>query len=157
MSAIRGVGTLALRELAVRSMIPASEVVLPRATVQIVGSQLAKSAASRELVPVATKALGEWGESRLATFLGGQGVKPLKAFKTPFGARYSDRMLNGISYESKAGLNVKLTRQIERQIAKDAYLIKRGRIDGAEWHFWRGAQPKLIQALQNAGIKAVVH
>jgi hypothetical protein len=64
---------------------------------------------------------------------------------------------SGISHESTAGLNVKLTSNIEKQIAKDSYLINAGRIKGAEWHFWRGAQPELIQALQKAGIKAVVH
>jgi hypothetical protein len=114
-------------------------------------------AASTDLVPLATKTLGEWGETRLSSFLGGQGVKPAKPFLTPTGARYADRLLDGISYESKAGLNVKLTSTIERQIAKDAWLIKNGRVDSAEWHFWRGADPKLIQALQNAGIKPVVH
>lgn len=115
------------------------------------------TAASRELVPVATKSLGDWGEARLANHLGGLGVKPASAFKTPFGARFADNMLNGIAYESKAGLNVKLTSSIEKQITKDAWLIRNGRIKGAEWHFWRGADSKLIQALQNAGIKPVVH
>jgi hypothetical protein len=117
----------------------------------------AKGAASTDLVPVATKTLGEWGETRLSSFLGGQGVKPTSPFKTPFGPRYPDRLLDGISHESKAGLNVKLTSSIKRQIAKDTYLINKGFIDGAEWHFWRGAQPELIQALQKAGIKPVVH
>ncbi len=110
---------------------------------------------SRELVPVATASLGEWGETRLSSFLGGQGVKPKSPFSTPYGKRYPDRLLNGISYESKAGLNVGLTSNFE--IAKDPYLINAGRIKGAEWHFWRGAQPELIQALQNAAIKAVIH
>jgi hypothetical protein len=114
-------------------------------------------AASTDLVPVATKTLGEWGETRLSSFLGGQGLKPTKPFLTPAGPRYADRLLDGISYEAKAGLNVKLTSSIEKQITKDAWLINAGRIKGAEWHFWRGAQPELIQALQNAGIKPVVH
>jgi LysM domain len=114
-------------------------------------------AASTDLVPVASKTLGEWGETRLGSFLGGQGIKPSSPFKTPLGNRYPDRLVDGISYESKAGLNVKLTSSIERQIAKDAYLINAGRIKGAEWHFWRGAQPELVQALKNAGITPVVH
>ncbi|WP_182466847.1 hypothetical protein, partial [Sphingomonas gilva] len=120
-------------------------------------AEVAVPTASRELVPLATKSLGEWGETRLANYLGGLGVKPGGAFKTPLGPRYADRVLAGISYESKAGLNVKLTSAINRQIAKDTYLIKTGQIRGAEWHFWRGVQPEVLQALQDAGIKSVVH
>jgi hypothetical protein len=110
-----------------------------------------------DLVPLATKTLGEWGEARLSSLLGGQGIKPSTPFKTPTGVRYPDRLVNRISYESKAGLNVKLTSSIEKQIAKDAYLIESGQIRGAEWHFWRGARPELVQALKDAGIKPVVH
>jgi hypothetical protein len=54
-------------------------------------------------------------------------------------------------------LNVKLTARIEKQIAKDVWLIENDVIKGAEWHFWRGAQPEVIRALQKAGIKSVVH
>ncbi|MGC1469364.1 MAG: hypothetical protein WA793_08280, partial [Sphingorhabdus sp.] len=125
--------------------------------VEVAAESNVARAASTDLVPVASKTLGDWGETRLSSFLLGQGVKPKNPFKTPLGSRFPDRLVDGISYESKAGLNVKLTSSIEKQIAKDAWLIKAGRIDGAEWHFWRGAQPELIQALQNAGIKAVVH
>ena len=121
------------------------------------GASVVTSSASRELVPVATKSLGEWGETRLAQFLGGRGVKPSSPFSTPFGKRYPDQLLDGISYESKAGLNVKLTSSIQTQINKDAFLINKGIIKGAEWHFWRGATPEVLQALQTVGIKGVVH
>jgi hypothetical protein len=139
--------TYATRESAVRAA-----VALEQASTKAIAP-----AASRELVPLATTSLGEWGEVRLAKYLGGLGVKPGGAFKTPLGPRYADRVLDGISYEAKAGFNVKLTSSIEKQIAKDAWLIKAGRIDGAEWHFFRGAEGGLIQALKKAGIKAVVH
>lgn len=112
---------------------------------------------SRDLIPRGAKSLGEWGEARLSNFLGGQGAKPNIPFKTPLGPRLPDRLLDGIAYESKAGLNVKLTSNIQRQIDKDAYLVRNGDIRSAEWHFWRGAQPELIQTLQEAGIIAVVH
>jgi hypothetical protein len=84
-------------------------------------------------------------------------VKPTKSFKTPDGSRYPDYLVDRIAYESKAGLNVKLTPTIERQIAKDAYLIADGVLEGVEWHFWRGVQPELKKALQDAGIEVVVH
>lgn len=44
---------------------------------------VAGASGSGELVPLASKTLGEWGETRLSNFLGGQGVKPSSPFKTP--------------------------------------------------------------------------
>lgn len=110
-----------------------------------------------QLMPLATKSLGDWGEARLADYLGGQGIKPKGAFRTPFGPRFADRVLNGISYESKAGSSVKMSTSIARQIAKDSYLVKSGLIRGAEWHIWRGAEPEVIDALEDAGIDYVLH
>jgi RHS repeat-associated protein len=122
------------------------------------GANVAKAAATggRELVPVGAAPLGAWGEARLGQIVAG-GVKPRSPYSTPAGKRYLDRLLDGIGYESKAGLNVGLNSTIEKQIAKDAFLIENNLLKGAEWHFWRGAQPELLQSLQNAGIKTVVH
>ena len=123
----------------------------------LLGEPGAAASESRALVPVGAKPLGEWGETRLANFLDGQGLKPNKPFITPLGPRYPDRLLNGVSYESKAGLNVGLTPSMEGQIAKDAYLIENNVVKGVEWHFWRGAKPELVEALQKNGIKVVIH
>jgi hypothetical protein len=109
------------------------------------------------LVPKSTVSLGRWGEARLNAYLGGKGYKPAKPFPTSTGYRYVDRLVDGIAYESKAGSNVGLTPRIREQIAKDAELIREGRIEGAEWHFWNGAQKELLDALKEEGIKAVVH
>jgi RHS repeat-associated protein len=81
------------------------------------------AAASSELVPLGASPLGAWGETRLAQLVAG-GVKPRSPFSTPLGNRYVDRLLNGVAYESKAGLNVGLNSTIERQIAKDGWLIQ---------------------------------
>lgn len=110
-----------------------------------------------DLIPLGAKPLGNWGEARLANYLGGEGIKPNDPFKTAIGNRYVDRLLNGVAYESKAGLNMKLTSGISRQIEKDVLLVQQGSVRRVEWHFWRGASPELIQALQNAGIKSVIH
>jgi RHS repeat-associated protein len=110
-----------------------------------------------ELVPASTKGLGDWGEARLRNLLGGGGFKPKNAFDTSLGKRYVDRLVDGVAYESKAGYNVKLTSTIRDQIAKDVELVKRGAFERAEWHFWNGAQKSVLDALKDAGIKAVVH
>jgi hypothetical protein len=100
--------------------------------------------------------LGDWGEARLAQIVGG-GFRPRTPFKTPFGTRLPDRILDGISYEAKAGLNVGLTPAIEKQIAKDAWLVQNDILGAVEWHFWRGVKPEMLDALRVAGIRVVVH
>jgi hypothetical protein len=112
---------------------------------------------SGELVPRATKPLGDWGEARLRNLLGGKGTKPKSPFNTSLGKRYVDRLVDDVAYESKAGKDVQLTSSIRDQIAKDVELIKSGAIERAEWHFWRGADNSVLDALKDAGIKAVVH
>ena len=113
--------------------------------------------AGTSLVPKAPFSLGRWGESRLAAELGGAGVKPRSPFKTWLGPRYVDRLVDGVAYEAKAGVNVGLTSSVRRQVLKDADLIVKGQIRGAEWHFFQGAQDDLISFLREHGIKAVVH
>ena len=119
---------------------------------------LAKSAPETlALVPKGTKSLGRWGEARLAQVLGEAGVKPAKPFSTSLGSRYIDRLVDGIAHESKAGLNVRLNSTIERQILKDAELIQAGRIQGAHWHFFQGAQSDVLKSLTKHGIKYTVY
>jgi RHS repeat-associated protein len=109
------------------------------------------------VVPKAPVALGRWGEARLAAELGGAGIKPRSPFSTSLGKRYVDRLVDGVAYEAKAGVNVGLTSAVRRQALKDAELIASGRIRAAEWHFFQGAQPELMAFLRRNGIRPVVH
>jgi hypothetical protein len=89
--------------------------------------------------------------------LGGLGVKPGKCFKTSIGCRYFDRIVDGIAHEAKAGIKVKLTSKIGRQILKDVELRRIRRITGAHWHFFQGADPALLAFLRKYGIKYTVY
>jgi hypothetical protein len=109
------------------------------------------------LVPKGTTPLGKWGEARLAHDLGNQGFKPRSPFNTSLGNRYLDRLLNGVAHEAKAGVNVGLTANIRKQVLKDVELIGRGRINGAHWHFYQGAQQDLLDFLTQNGIQYTVH
>ena len=91
--------------------------------------------------------LGKWGETRLAQVLGNAGTKPSGAFTTSLGKRFVDRLVNGVAHEAKAGLNVKLSSSIRKQILKDVDLINSVQIRGAHWHFFQGADSKLINFL----------
>jgi hypothetical protein len=104
--------------------------------------------------------LGRWGEARLAQVVGGAGSKPDKGFYTSLGYRFFDRLIDGVAHEAKAGLNVRLTSSIRRQLAKDVELIELGRIDSSHWHFFRGADPDLVKyldTLSEKGISYTVH
>ncbi|MEI9929209.1 MAG: hypothetical protein WDM89_01230 [Rhizomicrobium sp.] len=109
------------------------------------------------LVPRGASPLGKWGEIKLSQYLGGAGIKPSRPFMTPLGPRYVDRLVDGIAYESKAGINATLDAKMQVQINKDVALVNSGQVVGVEWHFWQGASPQLLQALQRAGIKYVIH
>ncbi len=109
---------------------------------------------------------GAEGEAYLAEmFPGGQSqVK----FETGIGKgaqrfRYVDQLADGLANESKVGYT-KLGDFQAKQIAKDAWLINNGKVDGVTWHFFRsaetgqiGASPELLQALEQNGIKYVIH
>jgi RHS repeat-associated protein len=109
------------------------------------------------LVPKSSHGLGVWGEARLGQVLGFRGYKPRRPFKTSDGPRYTDRLVGGVAHEAKAGLNVRLTSRIRRQILKDVELIETGQIRGAHWHFFRGADPDLLRFLARHGIRYTVH
>jgi hypothetical protein len=104
------------------------------------------------LVPRSSVGLGAWGEARLAQVLGGAGTVPTGYFRTTLGRRLPDRLVDGVAHEAKAGLNVLLTPTIRRQILADADLIKVGRISGAHWHFFQGADESVLLFLQRHGI-----
>jgi len=109
------------------------------------------------LVPWGTQSLGRWGEDRLELLLEGLGFKPTKPFITSDGPRYIDRLLDGIAHESKAGVDVRLTSRIRRQILKDRELIDEEILSGAHWHFWQGADKELLDFLTHQGISFTVH
>ena len=101
--------------------------------------------------------LGKIGEAALNR----TGGKPQVRLPTSIGPRVVDNVLNKIGREAKVG-RVALTSRIRRQIAKDADLVQRGRLDGYEWHFYRGKTGggptgPLRQELEQAGIKIVEH
>lgn len=112
---------------------------------------------SSALVPAATRSLGKWGETRLAQVLGNAGFKPSAAFSTSLGKRFVDRLVNGVGHEAKAGLNVKLTSALEKQMMKDAELVATGQLRGVHWHFFRGAKKEVLDKLKEYGIKYTVH
>lgn len=91
------------------------------------------------------------------------GGKSQVYFKTSSGGRYIDQLANGIAYESKVGYT-SLTSRVKTQILKDAELIKKGQINGAEWNFFRsadtgkiGVSKQLLQFLEQNGIKYKIH
>jgi hypothetical protein len=109
------------------------------------------------LVPKAPYELGRWGEARLAQDLGNVGAKPSSAFHTSRGNRFVDRLVGGVAHEAKSGVNVGLTSRVREQILKDSELIARGRIQGAHWHFYQGAQQDVLDFLIESGITYTVH
>jgi hypothetical protein len=66
-------------------------------------------------------------------------------------------LVNGVAHEAKAGVDVGLKAEIERQIAKDVELITSGQLRGAHWHFFQGAKPELLEELTRNGIQYTVH
>ena len=79
------------------------------------------------------------------------------------GARFVDRLVDGIAHESKVGAT-SLTEFVSRQVAKDVELIHSGQVDGAVWHFFRspvtgeiGPSAPLYQLLDQNGIGIVIH
>lgn len=104
-------------------------------------------------------ATGKVGESALKA-LGGQSQVH---FRTSQGARFIDQLANGVAHESKVGYQA-LTKDIQRQISKDAELLQTERIQGATWHFFQspatgigGPSKPLMDALQRSNIDVINH
>lgn len=96
-------------------------------------------------------------------FLKSLGGKPQQYFRTDFGGRRVDQLINGVAHESKVGYTT-LTKNVQTQISKDAFLIQSGQIDGATWHFFKspvtgkgGASQPLINELNKNKINYIVH
>ena len=89
-----------------------------------------------------------WGEDELAKVLNGAGTKPRSPLPTSDGNRYVDRLADGIAHEAKAGKKVKLTKEIKRQIMKDAELVSDGAVKGAFWHFFQDVDPDVLKFLE---------
>ena len=101
--------------------------------------------------------LGQWGEAWLSNVLRGVGIKPSIPLKTSLTYRFVDRHVDRIAHEAKAGLNVKLNDRIRTQILKDRDLIKNGHFDAAHWHFFQGAQPDVLNFLEQNSIGYTVY
>lgn len=78
-------------------------------------------------------------------------------------SRIFDVLADGVAHESKVGY-VSLTAGIRAQINSDAYLISKGNINAAHWHFYPsgitdqvGANKKVISLLEEKGIKYTIH
>ena len=117
----------------------------------------AAAATVTTIIPKSARALGKWGESRLAQVLNWAGSKPANPFPTSLGPRYVDRLVEGVAHEAKAGANVKLTQALETQVLKDVELIEVGQIKGAHWHFFQAVEKDVLDFLEMHGIKYTVH
>ena len=73
------------------------------------------------------------------------------------GVRYVDRIVGNVAHESKGGVNVGLKPEIEKQILKDAELLREGTFEEIHWHFWQGAQDDVLELLKQHGINYTVH
>lgn len=76
--------------------------------------------------------------------------------------RIFDVVAAGIAHESKVGY--KTLGEVEKQIRSDAYLIQKGVVAGAHWHFFAsgqtdklGASPEVFALLNELGIKYTIH
>lgn len=74
-----------------------------------------------------------------------------------WGLRYIDRLVNGLGYKAKAGVDVGLMSSIKLQVLKDAELVATGQLQGAEWYFFQGAKPEPLDFLKQNGIGYVVY
>jgi hypothetical protein len=77
--------------------------------------------------------------------------------------RKFDVVVDGVAHESKVSYTY-LSPQIEMQIRSDAWLIKKGEIEGAHWHFFAstygdklGADKKVLDLLDEVGIPYTIH
>ena len=81
----------------------------------------------------------------------------------PTSVRIVDVLSDGVAREAKVGY-ARLTPFLEKQIRKDACLIKSGDVKAAHWHFFAssrsntvGADPKVYDLLEEFGIPYTIH
>jgi hypothetical protein len=65
--------------------------------------------------------------------------------------------VNGVAHESKAGIDVALNSRIRKQILKDAELKLSGAVTDVHWHFFQGADSKILAFLKQHGIGYTLH
>ena len=80
-----------------------------------------------------TYANGAAGEKQLAKMY--KKGESQKRFSTSYGDRIVDRYSKGIAHESKVGYR-SLDKFTRKQVLKDGELLRKGKIQGAEWHFF---------------------
>ncbi|TFD36295.1 hypothetical protein E3T34_01075 [Cryobacterium sp. TMT1-62] len=78
-------------------------------------------------------------------------------------ARRFDVLVDNVAHESKVG-RVYLSPSIEKQIRSDAYLVEKGDIEGAHWHFFAssvsntmGPSKPVLDLLDELGIPYTIH
>ncbi|MGO4569430.1 hypothetical protein AB4Z52_31390 [Rhizobium sp. 2YAF20] len=111
-------------------------------------------------LPLGIGATGQIGEDALKA-LGGQSQRP---FDTTLGTRVVDQLTeDNIANEAKTGY-ASLDADTMLQVAKDAELLAKRRVEGVTWNFYTspvtgivGPSQPLIDALTKAGIKIVIH
>lgn len=126
-----------------------------------------------EGVPATFFATGTNGESFLESLYGANAMgtnKQVRASTTACGGtcsysavRIFDVFVGGVAHESKVGY-VPFTQFTQRQIRKDAWLIKNGDIQAAHWHFFAssrsntiGADKRVLDLLDEQDIPYTIH
>ena len=119
----------------------------------------AAAAGEAEIVQRVIGSTGQVGEDALKA-LGGESQV---YFKTSLTGRFIDQLVDQIAHESKVGYH-SLTPTIQLQIDKDVELMLDEAVKGATWHFFKspvtglgGPSKSLLNTLQRAGIKVVIH
>lgn len=112
---------------------------------------------------------GTAGENYLRQLTGGTKVRfndvdiAIGEYRGKTAMREIDALAESIAHEGKVGF-VGYSKDVQWQILKDAALIREGRIDGAQWHFFRsevtgeiGADPRILRLLDRKGIPYTFH
>lgn len=141
-----------------RGLAGVSTALFPKAA-QIGLAKAGEGIVASETIGSQIGATGALGEAELAK-LGGQSQT---YFNTWYGPRFIDQLVNAVAHESKVGYT-SLTREIARQIGKDWYLMRAGKVESVVWHFYRspitgriGISGRLRDALEAAGIIIQIH
>lgn len=103
---------------------------------------------------------GDTGEQELSNLYGG--VSQVY-FPTELGGRFIDQFADDIAHESKVGFTC-LSKRVQIQVMKDAWLLGTYKVDRVVWHFFRseitgkiGATQNLMDLLTRYGIEYIIH